>query len=80
MTAQGSGAVAGRETVYGWRVYSSLGVADLEKVGASPKNDKAEDTVKRKPKKPVEYRGFERLLKQVIKAPPLRKMKRRESD
>jgi hypothetical protein len=36
------------------------------------KSDKAEDTVKRC-RKPPEYRRFERLLKQVIKSPPMRK-------
>jgi len=36
------------------------------------KSDKAGDTVKRR-RKPPEYRRFERLLKQVIKAAPLRK-------
>jgi hypothetical protein len=35
-------------------------------------NDKAEGKEK-KPRKPLEYRRFEKLLKQVIKAPPLRK-------
>jgi hypothetical protein len=37
--------------------------------------DKAEDTVKKR-KKPREYRRFERLLKQVIKAPPMKQTKR----
>jgi hypothetical protein len=37
-----------------------------------PANDKAEGKEK-KPKKPLKYRRFERLLKQVIKAPPLKK-------
>ncbi len=37
-------------------------------------NDKAEGKEK-KPRKPLEYRRFERLLKQIIKAPPLRKSK-----
>ena len=36
------------------------------------KSDKVEDTVKRR-RKPPEYRRFEELLKQVIKAQPLRK-------
>jgi hypothetical protein len=35
-------------------------------------DDKAEGKEK-KPKKPLEYRRFERLLKQAIKAPPLRR-------
>jgi hypothetical protein len=29
----------------------------------------------KKPRKPPEYRRFEQLLKQVIKAPPMRKKK-----
>ena len=33
-------------------------------------NDKAEEE---KPKKPPGYRKFEKLLKQVMKAPPMRK-------
>ncbi len=33
--------------------------------------DKAEE--KERPKKPPGYRNFEKLLKQVIKAPPLRR-------
>jgi hypothetical protein len=37
--------------------------------------DKAEAKEK-KPQKPPEYRRFERLLKQIIKAPPLRKHNR----
>jgi hypothetical protein len=36
------------------------------------KKDKAE-VKEEKPKKPPEYRRFEKLLKQVIKSPPLRK-------
>ena len=40
------------------------------------KNDKAEESTKpEKAKKPVEYRRFEKMLKQVLKAPPLRKIK-----
>jgi hypothetical protein len=35
-------------------------------------NDKAEEEKKSKAKKPPEYRRFEKLLKQVVKAPPLR--------
>jgi hypothetical protein len=35
-------------------------------------HDKAEGKEK-KPKKPVEYRRFERLLKQVVKAPPMKR-------
>ena len=36
--------------------------------------DKAEENTKpKKQKKPVEYRRFEKMLKQVLKAPPLRK-------
>ena len=37
------------------------------------KSDKAEDTVKRRPRKPIAYKRFEKLLRRVIKAPPLRK-------
>jgi hypothetical protein len=37
-----------------------------------PKNDKAEAKEK-KPRKPLEYKRFERLLKQVIKSGPMRK-------
>jgi hypothetical protein len=38
------------------------------------KNDKAEENAKpKRPKKPLEYRRFEKMLKQVVKAPPLRK-------
>jgi hypothetical protein len=35
--------------------------------------EKAEESKPEKQKKPVEYRRFEKLLKQVVKAPPLRK-------
>ena len=39
-----------------------------------PKPDKAEDKEKQpKPKKPPGYRKFEKLLKQVVNAPPLRR-------
>jgi hypothetical protein len=38
------------------------------------KNDKAEDNTKpAKEKKPPEYRRFEKILKQVLKAPPLKR-------
>jgi hypothetical protein len=38
--------------------------------------DKAEENKKPQPqRKPPEYRRFEKMLKQVIKAPPLRKQK-----
>jgi len=37
-------------------------------------DDKAEGK-ENKPRKPLEYRRFEKLLKQVIKSPPLRKPK-----
>ncbi len=37
-------------------------------------NDKAEEE-KPKTKKPPGYRKFEKLLKQVVKAPPMRKRK-----
>jgi hypothetical protein len=41
-----------------------------------PKNDKAEESTKpAKAKKPPEYRRFEKMLKQVLKAPPMRKSK-----
>jgi hypothetical protein len=36
--------------------------------------DRAEAKEK-KYKKPIQYRRFERLLRQVVKAPPLRKVK-----
>jgi hypothetical protein len=36
-------------------------------------NDKAEDEKSPKAKKPLEYRKFEKLLKQVVKAPPLKR-------
>lgn len=39
----------------------------------SEPNDKAE--VKERPKRPPGYRKFEKLLKQVIKAPPMPKHK-----
>jgi hypothetical protein len=40
-------------------------------------NDKAEESTKAaKEKKPLEYRRFEKMLKQVLKAPPMRKRKR----
>lgn len=35
--------------------------------------DKVEEHEKEKPKKPPGYRNFEKLLKQVVKSPPLRK-------
>ena len=37
--------------------------------------DKAEEEEKPKRKKPPGWRNFQRVLKQVIKAPPLRKRK-----
>ncbi len=37
--------------------------------------DKAEDGVKKGITKTAEYRRFHKLLKQIIKAPPLRKRK-----
>jgi hypothetical protein len=39
--------------------------------------DKAEDERKLTGKKSPEYRRFEKLLKQVVKAPPLHKTKHR---
>jgi hypothetical protein len=39
-------------------------------------NDKAEEERKPKFKKTAEYRRFKKLLKQVVKAPPLRKSTR----
>lgn len=36
-------------------------------------NDKAVEEKRPKAKKPPEYRRFEKMLKQVLKAPPLRK-------
>jgi hypothetical protein len=41
----------------------------------SEQPDKAEENKKEKPKKPPEYRRFEKLLKQVVKAPPLKRNK-----
>jgi hypothetical protein len=38
-------------------------------------NEKAEESKPAKAKKPPEYRRFEKMLKQVLKAPPLRKGK-----
>jgi hypothetical protein len=35
--------------------------------------DKAEDRKEPPPKKPPGYRNFEKVLKQVVKAPPMRK-------
>ena len=51
-----------------------MGAGDRVMTGNSERkqSDKAEDTVKKR-KKPLEYKRFERLLKQVIKSPPLRK-------
>ena len=44
----------------------------------SEQNDKAEESTKpTKAKKPPEYRRFEKLLKQVLKAPPFRKAERK---
>jgi hypothetical protein len=41
---------------------------------SKPQNDKAEESTKpAKTKKPLEYRRFEKMLKQVLKAPPMRK-------
>ena len=37
------------------------------------RNDKAVEEEKPKPKKPPGYRAFEKLLKQVVNSPPLRK-------
>jgi hypothetical protein len=39
------------------------------------KRDKAEDKKEPPPKKPPGYRNFEKVLKQVVKAPPLRRTK-----
>jgi len=43
-------------------------------------NAKAEEEKKPEFKKSREYRRFKKLLKQVIKAPPLRKTKPEQSD
>jgi hypothetical protein len=37
--------------------------------------DKAEEENKTKAKKPPEYRRFEKLLKQVVKVPPMKRVK-----
>jgi hypothetical protein len=39
----------------------------------SKQSGKAEESKKEKTRKPPEYRRFEKLLKQVVKAPPLPK-------
>jgi len=39
-------------------------------------DDKAEASVKRR--EPLEYRRFKRLLKQVVKSPPMRKSPHRQ--
>ena len=41
------------------------------------KEDKAEESTKspKRQRKPVEYQRFEKMLKQVLKAPPLKKSK-----
>jgi hypothetical protein len=39
----------------------------------SKPSDKAEENQKSKPRKPLEYRRFEKLLKQVVKSSPLRR-------
>jgi len=41
----------------------------------SKQPDKAEENKTQKVKKPPEYRRFEKLLKQVVKAPPLKRDK-----
>ncbi len=38
----------------------------------SEQSGKAEDRKHPKPKKPPGYRNFEKLLKQIVKAPPMR--------
>jgi hypothetical protein len=38
-------------------------------------NVKVEEESQPKPKKPPGYRNFEKILKQVIKAPPMRKQR-----
>lgn len=38
-----------------------------------PKDKAEEKEIKERPKKPPGYRKFEKLLRQVIKAPPVRK-------
>lgn len=42
---------------------------------AKPKQQDMAEVKENKPKKPPEYRRFERLLKQVIKSPPMRSPK-----
>lgn len=43
-------------------------------------NGKAVDEEKPPPKKPPGYRKFEKLLKQVVKAPPMTKRGKSEAD
>ena len=39
-----------------------------------PEGEKAEDSARpKRHRKPLEYRRFEKLLKQVVKAPPMKK-------
>jgi hypothetical protein len=40
------------------------------------KSVKAEDTVKRRKRKPLEYQRFERMLKMAVNTPPMRKPKK----
>jgi hypothetical protein len=54
-----------------------LNYAGERVIRMSKQPDKAEENEKQKVKKPPEYRRFEKLLKQVVKAPPLAKTKKR---
>jgi len=45
----------------------------------SEQSGKAEDRKNPKPKKPLGYRNFEKLLKQVVKVPPMRKKEKWKS-
>ena len=50
-----------------------MGCTDLSGGGVmSKQSGKAEDTKNPKPKKPPGYRNFEKVLKQVVKAPPMK--------
>lgn len=42
----------------------------------SEQSGKAEERKSPKPKKPPGYRNFEKVLKQVVKAPPMRRKER----
>jgi hypothetical protein len=53
--------------------------ADLPGGGVmSERNDNSAVEEKKPPPKPPGYRKFEKLLKQVVKAPPMRKVRKQE--